>query len=97
MPILPLHGVSGKKQTTPMTTTAVAIVVKPPGEFGGGKFQLVSNSAWLYSSQDEGATADNWLTVLAGATMTLDVVSSDGTTFYAKMPSGSANLHIVEL
>lgn len=96
MPAYTLTGVAGAKSKNALSTSAQAFTIAPVSGRLEAKVQIVCNSAWLYGSADHGATADDWLTVGAGTVFAIDV-GPGGFTFYAKVGSGSPNLHVVEL
>lgn len=98
MTAISLTNIHGYKHKVPLTTSAQLIAVSPgAGRTGGGRVQLIGNVDWMYSSQDEGSTPDDWVTVSAGRDGGFDT-GSRSFSFYAKLPSGGPkNLHIVEL
>jgi hypothetical protein len=93
MATITLTGTQGAKQKQALSTDALAITIAKPSGSPGGRCQVIGNEEWLYGSADHGATADDWLTVAAGVPMTM----ASGMTFYAKVASGTPNLHFVEV
>lgn len=97
MPTVTLvYGLVGKKVKLALSTTAQAITVTDTSPNKSVRVQIVCNSAWLYASEDEGATADNWLSVAAGQALAFDT-GSNGFSFYAKATAGVPYLHFLQL